>query len=134
MKHPTYNGVALLIVAKTADNNNVPLALAIVPLETTDHFLWLFLNLKAGGVLLNDCAIFCDCGKQMKLQQQLLKFECNRVHLKNCTYHLAQNICYNLSPNDNTLKNLFFCLQSTELVPEYIDVMVVFVDAKQKKI
>jgi hypothetical protein len=54
MKHHTYNGICVLVVAKTAELNIVPLAIAFVACEATNHFLWIYLNMKAGGVPLDD--------------------------------------------------------------------------------
>jgi hypothetical protein len=63
MKHPTYNGVCVMVVAKNGDLLNVPLAMALVPCESTDNFLWVFMNLKAAGIDLDRMAVFSDRGK-----------------------------------------------------------------------
>jgi hypothetical protein len=50
MKHPTSNGVLIVVVAKTGDLKNITLTMALVPNETTDNCLWIFMNIKAAGV------------------------------------------------------------------------------------
>jgi hypothetical protein len=52
-----------------------------------------FLNLKAGGVPLDNIACFVDQGKQMHSKRRLKLFDEHWLHLKNCTYHLAKNVC-----------------------------------------
>jgi hypothetical protein len=38
MKHHTYNGVCVMVVAKTGDLTNVPIAMALIPCESTNDF------------------------------------------------------------------------------------------------
>jgi hypothetical protein len=93
-------------------------------METTNTFSWFFLNLKAGGVNMDNIAVFSDCGKQMCSQRRLLKFGYNWLHTKNCTLYIAKNVCARFSPNDLSLHNLMFQLQSTKSVAEYIIALV----------
>jgi hypothetical protein len=38
MKHPSYNGVCILVISKTSDHKNVTIAMGMVPLESTDNY------------------------------------------------------------------------------------------------
>jgi hypothetical protein len=105
MKHHSYNGICLLAISQTAEKENVPIAIAFVPTETVDNFLWFFLNLKAGGINMDNFAVFCDHGKQMLAHKRLVNFGIQWLHLKNCTLHIARNVCAKFSPNDDHLKN-----------------------------
>jgi hypothetical protein len=124
MKHHTYNGVCVVIVAKTSERQNVPIAMAMVPCESTDNFVWVFLNLKAAGINLDNMAVFSDRGKQMNAQQRLAKFGCTWLHIKNCTHHLANNVCALYGPNDHQLRKYIFSLQKSESIETYIRLLV----------
>jgi Ulp1 protease family, C-terminal catalytic domain/MULE transposase domain len=124
MKHPTYNGVLIVVVAKTGDLKNIPLAMSLVPNETTDNFLWIFMNLKAAGVPLENMTVFSDRGKQMNAQRRLTSFGANWLHIKNCTFHLSTNVGATFSPNDHILKDYIFRLQSCTELDSYIKLLV----------
>jgi hypothetical protein len=132
MKHHTYNGCCLVAIAKTADKSNVPLAIAFVPYENTDTFSWFSMNLKFGGVIMEHYAVFCDRGKQLSAQRRLKKFDLDWLHIKNCTLHIAKNVCARLSPNDLVLHNLIFKLQSTKSLAEYIKTIIKITDDYKK--
>jgi hypothetical protein len=80
MKHDTYNGVCVVIVSKTGDKMNVPIAVSFAPCERTDHFIWIFLNLKASGIPLENMVVFSDRGKQMNTHRRLVYFGCTWLH------------------------------------------------------
>jgi hypothetical protein len=108
MKGPHYNGVCLLAIAKTGKHANVLIAIAWVPSETTNNFTWFFLNLKAGGVPLQNIATSSDRGKKLNSQKLLSDFSHDWLHLKNCTYHLAKYVCGKFGNNKYALKSLVF--------------------------
>jgi hypothetical protein len=63
---PHIMNISIEIIGKTANHKNFPIAVAFVPSETVVNFSWVFLNLKAGGIPLENIAIiFTDCGKQL---------------------------------------------------------------------
>jgi hypothetical protein len=98
MKHPSYNGVCVSIISKTGDFKNVPIAMAMIPSETTDNFLWVFLNLRTCVVPMDNMAVFSDRGKQMNAAKRLSLFGFTWLHIKNCTLHIAKNVCSRFSP------------------------------------
>jgi hypothetical protein len=109
---------------KTGDHKNVPIAFGMFPSETTDNFLWMFLNLKSAGAPLENMAMFCDRGKQMNAAKRLYSYGCNWLHIKNCTYHISKNVCARYSPRDIGLRNMIFGLQSSKSMLEYIRQLV----------
>jgi hypothetical protein len=124
MKSTHYNGVCLSAIAKTGEHVNVPIAIAWVPSETTNNFTCFFLNLKAGGVPLQNIATFSDCGKQLNSQKRIFDFSHDWLHLKNCTYHLAKNVCGKFGNNNYALKSLVSQLQSSYTIKQYIDTLI----------
>jgi hypothetical protein len=76
MKHHSYNRICC---------EYVPIAIAFVSTETTNNF---FMNFKAGGIDLENFAVFCNWGNQMPVQQYLLQFGFNWLHLKIAPYIL----------------------------------------------
>jgi hypothetical protein len=79
-----------------------------------------FLNLKAGGVPLDNISRFVDRGKQMHGQRRLKLFGENWLHLKKCTYDLAKNVCGKFAVGILKLKRLIYQLQSCESIYQYI--------------
>jgi MULE transposase domain len=124
MKHPSYNGVCVVIISKTGDKKNVPIALSFVPCESTDHFIWIFLNLKAAGIPFDNLAVFSDRGKQMNAHRRLVHFGCTWLHLKSCTYHIMKNVCAIFSPNDHFLSDYIFKLQGSDSINFYVKTFI----------
>jgi len=46
------------------------------------------------------------------------------LHLKNCTYHIAKNVCAKFASRGEHLKLLLFNLQRCGTLPQYIEVLV----------
>jgi hypothetical protein len=124
MKHPSYNGVCILVISKNGDHKNIPIAITMVPFETTDNYIWMFLNMKASGIPFDNLAVFSNRGKQMNAAKRLYKFGCNWLHIKNCTNHIAKNVCSWYSNKDFKLKNMIFGLQSSVSMIEYIKTLI----------
>jgi MULE transposase domain len=124
IKHPSYNGVCILVISKNGDHKNVPIAITMVPSETTDNYIRLFLNMKACGIPFDNLAVFSDRVKQMNAAKRLYKFGCNWLHIKNCTYHIANNVCYRYSNRDFELKNMISGLQSSVSMIGYIKTLI----------
>jgi hypothetical protein len=108
MKHHTYIGVCVMVVSKDGDLKNVPIAMALLPSESTDVFLWVFMNLKAARIYLHNMAVFSDRGKQMNAQRRLTSYGATWLHIKNSTYHISKIVCGIFSPNDSTLHSYVF--------------------------
>jgi hypothetical protein len=100
MKHSTYNGVCITAILKTGDYKNVPITFGLFPTKTTDNYIWMFLKMKASGVPFEKLAVFCDEGKQINAAKLLQLYDCNWLHIKNCTYHIAKNVCARYKPKD----------------------------------
>jgi hypothetical protein len=92
--------------------------------RNSQQFLMVFINLKAGGINMDNFAVFCDRGKQMLAHNCLVNFGTTWLHLKNCTLHIARNVCAKFSPNDDHLNFFMFQLQSTKSLIEYINVLI----------
>jgi MULE transposase domain len=108
---------------KTGDHKNVPIAFAMVPSETTDNYIWVFLNFKAGGIPLQNLVVISDRGKQMNAVKRLHSYGCNWLHIKNCTYHIAKNVCSRYSNKDVVLNNMVFGIRATNAVEGENNVM-----------
>jgi hypothetical protein len=73
---------------------------------------------------LNNIACFVDPGKQMHSQRRLNLFGEHWLHLKNCTYHLAKNVCGKFAVGNLQLKRLIYQLQGCESVHQYIVTLI----------
>jgi hypothetical protein len=113
-----------LAIAKTGQHHNVPIAIAWVPSETTDNYSWFFLKLKAGGVPLEQMAVFVDRGKQTFSQKRLKAFGVNWLHLKYCTYHLAKNVCGKFGVGNAELERSIYNLQNCQSIDHYIKTLI----------
>jgi hypothetical protein len=83
-----------------------------------------FLNLKAGGVLLERTAVFVNCGKQTHSQKRLKGFGVNWLHLKYCTYHIAKKACGKFGVGNVDLRIIIYDPQNYQLIEQYIKTLI----------
>ena len=121
MKSEKYNGVCIVITAKTGEFKNISLAIAIVPSETAENFAWVFMNLKAAGIDMSKYAVFTDRGKQLNAYKRLYHFGCRWLHIKNCTYHICKNVASKFHNYAQELRAKIFRLQASKCILAYVN-------------
>jgi MULE transposase domain len=122
-KHPDYHGAVIHIIAKAGDRRNIPLAMALVPSETIDEYIWFFSKCIQSNIPLENVALFTDQGKQMLAQRRLQEFGV-KINLKNCVHHITRNAVGKFSTSiSQELWIMILNLQSARTFKDYIAVL-----------
>ncbi|OQR88837.1 hypothetical protein ACHHYP_20289, partial [Achlya hypogyna] len=118
MKAKEYPGVLLTIIQRDANGHNNVLAVAVVPAETVEHYLWFLKMCMRSGIVFANYAVFADRGK-ITNAVAALRTAGYRVFLKHCTVHLLRNLNTNFQLRGPSFEGAVWALQATAFQNDY---------------
>jgi hypothetical protein len=117
-----YDGIHLLLVARDGDGNNLLLAVALAPIESSEHVTWFVRLCHKAGLPVCRWPIFSGRGHLVAASKVLLEKHGLSLNLKFCTEHIVRNVIHRFkvnAPEQQSLKNSMLAIQSAPTLDEY---------------